>query len=65
VPLGFIAIEVVEESVFVAAGAIELGWTARLDRPEGALTLTLTGDGVRSSVIDVELDPPVAGIVIG
>ena len=62
-----IAIEVVEESVFVvASGVIVLGWTAKVDKPEGALTLTLTltGVGVRSSLIDVELDPPAAGIVI-
>ena len=60
-----IAIDVVEESVFVvASGVIVLGWTAKVDRPEGALTLTLTGVGVRSSLIDVELDPPAAGIVI-
>jgi hypothetical protein len=58
-----IAIDVVEERVFVvSSGVIELGWTARLDRPVGALTLTLTGDGVRSLLIDVELD---TGIVIG
>jgi hypothetical protein len=59
-----IAIDVVEESVFVLAGAIELGRTAKVDRPEGALMLTLTGVGVRSSVIDLELDPPAIGIVI-